>query len=372
MHYKKNILLIGQTPPPYHGQAVATKQLFDHEWSGHQIHFLRMNYSSSESQVGRFSIRKVFHLFYLTFKSLIILIRRYPCTLYYIPASPNLVPILRDVFFLIIVRPFSRGTIFHYHAGGLPEYVSSSKFPIRFLAKLALAKPSLGIEVSNSQMKESNYFSAERRVVIPNGLDVPVEEFSHENSEGMRKRILFIAGLRRSKGVLDIIETARKIREKRSDFIIDIAGSWQEPETESLFKSEISKYKLEDFITLHGRVAGDDKWKLYSLADIFFFPSYYESENFPLVLIEAMAFGLPIVSTKWRGIPEMVENNHSGILCEAENCDEFAQAIYNLMVNRDLYKKMSEEARDLYIKKYTQRVFLDSMSEAFDSVTKLN
>ena len=58
---KKNILLIGQTPPPFHGQAVATKLLFDHEWIDQKIYFLRMNFSQSETEVGRFSFRKVFH-----------------------------------------------------------------------------------------------------------------------------------------------------------------------------------------------------------------------------------------------------------------------------------------------------------------------
>ena len=131
-----------------------------------------------------------------------------------------------------------RGTIFHYHAGGLPKYVKTSRFPVRLLANLALAKPNLGIEVSNSQLRESNYFSSERRVVIPNGLDVPVEKFKREKLEAVQKRILFIAGLRKSKGVLDVIETALKIKQKESNFIIDIAGSWQEPETEKLFQHE--------------------------------------------------------------------------------------------------------------------------------------
>ena len=97
-------------------------------------------------------------------------------------------PVLRDIFFLLIVRPFSRGTIFHYHAGGLPKYVKTSRFPVRLLANLALAKPNLGIEVSNSQLRESNYFFSERRVVIPNGLDVPVEKFKREKLEAVQKK----------------------------------------------------------------------------------------------------------------------------------------------------------------------------------------
>ena len=369
MSNKKNILLIGQTPPPFHGQAVATKLLFDHKWTDQKIYFLRMNYSHSETEVGRFSFRKVFHLFILIIKTLALLIRRFPCVLYYPPASPHMVPVIRDIFFLIIVRPFAKGTVFHFHAGGLPEFVKSLKNPIRFFAKCAYLKPDLGIEISNSQVKEMDEFFAKKRIVIPNGLDVPSEKYKGKKSERDPKRILFVAGLRKTKGVLDLIETARRLKQMKLNFIMDVVGLWQESETEKLFHAELSKHKLKDNILIHGKLTGQDKWDLYNSAKVFFFPSYYESENFPLVLIEAMAFGLPIVSTKWRGITEMVDQGDSGFLCEVGQCEEFAEAIKSLIVDQDLHDNMSKSARSLYENNYTQNVFLSSMAEAFEDVT---
>ena len=369
MRSKKNILLIGQTPPPFHGQAVATKLLFDHDWNEIKVYCLRMDYSHSEVEVGRFRIRKIFHLFSLTFKSIVLLIGYKPCIIYYPPASPHIVPVLRDIFFLTFVRPFAKGTVFHFHAGGLAEYLNSLKNPLRFLARLAYSKPDVGIAISKSQMEDINAFLPKRKIVIPNGLDVPDDVTAGSKKEEGLKRILYVAGLRKSKGVLDLITTAEKLKQMKVDFIIDVVGSWQEPETEKIFLSELSQKGFEKNFLIHGKLTGQDKWKLYQSASVFFFPSYYESENFPLVLIEAMAFGLPIVSTKWRGITEMVDHGGSGFLCEIGKCDQFAEALKCLLIDKVVHDKMSKSARSLYRNKYTKHAFLNAMEKAFEDVT---
>ena len=101
-------------------------------------------------------------------------------------------------------------------------------------------------------------------------------------------------------------------------------------------------------------------------ASLFFFPSYYESENFPLVLIEAMAFSLPVVATRWRGIPEMVVDGETGILCEIRSTEQFSDAIVDLMTDTKKKDAMSFAAQSRYQSKYTQAAFLESMRRAFD------
>ena len=205
--------------------------------------------------------------------------------------------------------------------------------------------------------------------MIPNGLDVPDDVTAGSKKEEGLKRILYVAGLRKSKGVLDLITTAEKLKQLEVDFIIDVVGSWQEPETENIFLSELSQKGFEKNFLIHGKLTGQDKWNLYHSASVFFFPSYYESENFPLVLIEAMAFGLPIVSTKWRGITEMVDHGGSGFLCEIRKCDQFAEALKCLLIDKDVHDKMSKSARSLYRNKYTKHAFLNAMEKAFEDVT---
>jgi len=364
-----SILLVGQTPPPYHGQAIAMQQLFDQRWEGIKVRSLRMAYSHSESEVGRFRIRKIFHLISLIIKSWFILIKDRPCCLYYPPASPNRIPVIRDVLFLLLVRPLAKDTIFHYHAGGLPEYVKSLNFPLRFLSSLAFSNATLGIEISESQMHKDIFFPVKKRICISNGLDVPVVEQKSNEQENDKKRILFIAGLRSSKGVMDIIGTAEKLRELGADFVFDVAGAWQEEETRRDFETELSSLNLNDHVILHGRVTGEEKWELYRQAYAFFFPSFYESENFPLVLIEAMAFGLPIVATNWRGIPELVVEDKTGKLCDVGSCEQFSSALNELLNNENRHKEMASLARSRYEKRYTHTAFISAMKNAFESVT---
>ncbi|MED5587147.1 MAG: glycosyltransferase family 4 protein [Verrucomicrobiota bacterium] len=369
MSRRPSILLVGQTPPPFHGQAVATKILFDHDWPGLKVLRLRMAYSSGEADVGKFGISKLFHLMALIVQSWWILLRNRPCFIYYPPASPNLVPVLRDIVYLFAVRPFSKGIILHYHAGGLPAYVASLNPFLRVLARCAYGRAKASIEISKSEIGPGVEFVAEQKFHVANGLDVPgVNSDPGTSPDKLPFRILYMAGLRKTKGVMDLVHTASALKARRMDFMLDVAGPWQEEDTRRRFEAAVQEANVADSIVVHGRITGDKKWMLYKEASLFFFPSYYESENFPLVLIEAMAFGLPVVATRWRGIPQMVVEGETGLLCDVSSIDQFADAIEAVMTDRKKNQAMSLAAEARYVSKYTQGAFLTGMREVFDAV----
>ena len=76
----------------------------------------------------------------------------------------------------------------------------------------------------------------------------------------------------------------------------------------------IIKNKLQDNVEILGVKTGREKEYFFRQADIFCFPSYYECENYPIVIIEAMKYSLAIISTNWRAIPDIIEDGKTGLL----------------------------------------------------------
>ena len=70
----------------------------------------------------------------------------------------------------------------------------------------------------------------------------------------------------------------------------------------------------ERFVEYAGFVSGAEKKKLLYERDCVCFPTYYSAENLPIILIEAMAFGLPVITTRWRGLPELLPAGYQGIV----------------------------------------------------------
>jgi glycosyltransferase involved in cell wall biosynthesis len=357
--------MVGQIPPPFHGQAIATKVLFDHDWSEFDVQLLPMRYSRENDEVGRFGLGKVLHLFGLVLRAWRLLLKKRGSLMYYLPASPNTVPVLRDIVFLILVRPFARGVVFHYHAGGLPQFLEGKPLLAK-VAKFAYRRPLLSVEISESDPSPASYFNALERVIVPNGLDVPEIE---RTERGVSIRVLYVGSLSEGKGILDLIETARLLDEEGVAAEFEVVGEWQSKDGEAAARERLADGGAK--ITFSGRLTGDDKWAAYGRNDLFFFPSHYASENFPLVLIEAMGAGLPVVATQWRGIPQLVEDGESGELYPINDPAAYAKAITELAADPPRLRDLGSRGREIYLSKYTKSAYCGAMERALDRAFEL-
>lgn len=362
---KPHALLMGQTPPPWHGQAVATQILFDHDWPDYEIHRLRMEFSEDMLEVGRFQWKKLHHLWTLIRKARRILKAHPGCVLLYPPASAKWVPFLRDVIFLHAVRHLAGSTVFIFHASGLPVFVQKNWLS-RMLAHRAYHDAEVSLEVAQEAVPPHRVFAARSTRWCPCAISVP-DLTRPPRDYSKPYQALFVASLQEGKGLLEILHTAAILKKlgKQDAFRFQIVGKWFSDEFENEGRALHASLGLEDMVEFSGQLTGEDKWRAYLDADVFFFPSHYASEATPIVLMEALGMGLPILSTRWAGIPAMLDGCHTARLLPIKSPGDYAEALLEFASHDEPSDVTSRVSRAFYRDHFLPARFIDRVGEAF-------
>ncbi|MFA5299569.1 MAG: glycosyltransferase family 4 protein, partial [Lutibacter sp.] len=180
---------------------------------------------------------------------------------------------------------------------------------------------------------------------------------------GKPSEILFLSNLIESKGVLVHLEACEILKNKGIDFHCTYVGG--EGEITSRFIEELINVKgLTENVHYVGKKTGDEKNKYFFNSDIFSFPTY--NETFGLVLLEAMQFSLPVVSTFEGAIPEIVENGKTGFLVKQKDAVALAEKIELLINNEALRQEMGQAGCEKFKKEYT----LTSFETNFTAILK--
>jgi len=331
---------------------------------------VRMNFSRELKAGGRFQLSKLVELFRVV--GLIYLARftYKPEVLYYPVASPDLLPVMRDIFVLCLTRWLFRSTVFHFHAGGLCEYSFSLNSVLKKLFRCAYMRPDLIIRTADSAAPDGPSLNCIQQIVIHNGVpDCAREKISRVTSCDTRISILFVALLDEEKGVVVAVEAVQKLLEKGVNVDLTCIGEWRSPELYTKVESIIDP-KFRAKFSFPGVLTGDAKWDYYRKAHIFLFPSYFRAETFGLVLVEAMCFSLPVVATRWSGIPEVVEDGSSAILCEPRDVISCHDALLKLVQSPSLRDKMGRNGRERYLHKFTIETHRLAMENALSQLRK--
>jgi len=198
----------------------------------------------------------------------------------------------------------------------------------RPLTRFVLENSDAIIAVSMSLKKTAEKETSNTITVIPNS--VFPDEFKNKREDF----VLSVGRLAKLKGFDFLVKAAADPKLKKVDFKIIGDG----PEKENL-KKLISSLKIKNF-ELVGALNHEETKEFMSRCSIFCLPSL--SEGLPLVILEAMACGKPIVSTGVGGIVEAVENKKNGFVVNTKNSEELCRNIHNLIKNKNLRKKMGK------------------------------
>lgn len=360
------ILVVGQTPPPFGGQAVMIQKLVEGRFDRVQIHHVRLEFSKEMDEVGRFQVNKILILFKTIAAIMWGRIRYGARVLYYPPSGPNMVPVLRDIILLNAVRWMFKRTVFHFHGSGVSTFGPSVPSVLRPFFRSAYARPDLAIRVSPVAPEDGLYFHAKDNVVVHNGIEDEAGGPIDRSGRGVGPvRLLFIGVLIPSKGVQVLLESFVHMRKDGLDVEVDLMGKWGSPEFERQCMDLIAREGVADRVHFLGVRTGAEKAQALRDADIFCFPSHFEAETSPLVLMEAMEYSLPIVSTRWRGIPALVDNGANGLLVEPQDARAVADAVGKLVADPTARTSMGNAGRKAFEARFSVQQHLRAMEDAF-------
>lgn len=190
-------------------------------------------------------------------------------------------------------------------------YIRGQYYNQNFLDRLILKNAKFILTVSPLFAEDLRQFCSKSEVIKPM-IDIGIDDLKHDRSFGHKdkKKLLFVGRVEERKGIYELLEIAKSLKQNQLDFTLNIVGGG---DLFNVVKVEISKIGLEDQVILHGLISDKTELKrMYDTADIFVFTSH--DEGFPRVLYEAMSSALPIFTTFVGGV--------SGRMIHLENCIE--------------------------------------------------
>ena len=221
---------------------------------------------------------------------------------------------------------------------------------------------------NDSMVFDYSLINKRNHFTIYNGVDI---EEINKSLEGLDRNLirkyyeidkddiflLNIGRLTEQKGQKYLIEAMRKIVKVNKNVKLVIIG---EGELKEYLEKIINQYSLQEHIKIFPPTR--DIFKVIASADVFIFPSLWE--GFGIVLIEAMTIGIPIIATNVTGINEVITNNHDGVLVESKNADILADAVTDLINNKEKIKSLVLNANNTVKERFT----LDKMSNYYESL----
>jgi glycosyltransferase involved in cell wall biosynthesis len=411
------LLVFAHTPPPLHGQSYMVQLMLEglggdwrqrppgaapHPGDVHGIQCYHVNTQLSQrlEDIGSFRGAKLLRLLGYCLEAVWCRFRYGVTNFYYIPAPGKRSALYRDWMVLLICRPFFKHIILHWHAAGLGKWLETSvQMRSRVITYRLTRQADLSMVLSRYNVADAEKLLPRRVRVVSNGIPDPCPEFRQRilprrvarfaarekllsgrelaaedyhdtGGDPQTVKLLFLAHCIEEKGLFDAVQSVvlanRTLKEQQSPVRMKLlaAGTFVTAGERARFDRLTRDPELESAVEYLGFVSGEGKERALEQADLFCFPTYYLGENQPVNLIEAMAFGLPIVTTRWRSLPEMLPADYAGLVA-IRSPGQIAAAMLNLVT-----QETGERFRQMFLARFTLDAHLARLAEAIVTVER--
>ena len=273
----------------------------------------------------------------------------------------------RKSIFILLSKLFHKKVIVHARGGELDVFYNHesshiAQAYIRSILRLANEKLVLG---DNERSVFNTITRQNDSKVIPNSIDYP-KQIAQKNN--LPKVICTLGRLSIKKGTYDLLKAAPIIVGEIPDVEFWLCGEYEEKNDYKNILGIIKKNHLESNIKLLGYVNGTEKHNVYLKSWLYVLPSYYE--GMPRSIMEAMSYGIPVISTNINGTTDLIINEESGILIEPGDIKTLAQTIILFLKNEQMRIDIGLAARQRIINKFGIETNLNKLESIFDQVLK--
>jgi glycosyltransferase involved in cell wall biosynthesis len=350
------VLLVGPLPPPMMGPAIGTQVIHETlERAGATVlHVNTQDRRPVMTNVGLLDAKNI-GLALLHVAQTALRLRRYPVRLVYVPISQGRWGYLRDALMITMSHALGKPVVVHLRGSNLQSFYRRSTRLERRIIKSTLGWATAAIALTpRLRSAYDGLVPPERVRVLENAIPDPWSEGFAHVQDARRNRangqsavnLLFLANDFESKGFRTVIKALAEPGLERAR--LRMAGA---PLHEVVQEVERLAQELGvlDRVEQTGECVGAEKTRLFEWADIFAYPT--ENDGQPLVVIEAMAAGLPVVTSTYGGVPETV--GETGIVVPPADPAAFGAALRRLLEDPTERVRLGDASRERYLANYT-------------------
>jgi glycosyltransferase involved in cell wall biosynthesis len=249
--------------------------------------------------------------------------------------------------------------IFHLHGAETRAFYERQTRAVKHLFARELESAAAVIVLSESWREFAVSIAPRANVrVIPNYVALPTLDDTARSVSA-----LFLGELIPRKGVFDLLPAFKTVRATIADTRLELCGVGELERVRAL----LSSLHIEDSVEMPGWVSGVEKARRLRHAGVYVLPSY--NEGLPMSILEAMSYGMPIVSTRVGGIPELVRHGLDGYLVEPGDVGGLASAMTEILSDPELRRRMGASARRRIETTYSRDVVLPKLEQLYAELT---
>ena len=233
-------------------------------------------------------------------------------------------------------RQFLHRIVMVLHGGAMPEFMS--RFP--HWTRRVLRRSDAIVAPSRFLVRALQQHGLEARV-IPNAIHLTAYDYRHRAK--VTPRLLWMRSFHDTYNPMLALRTLARVRSWYPDATLVMAG--QDSGLESAVRDAATRLGLQHAIRFPGFLDGDAKRREGSLADIFL--NTNRVDNMPVAIVEAAAMGLPVISTRVGGIPDLLTDGETGLIVPTDDDEAMAAAVRRLVSDPELASRLSAAGRRL-------------------------